>query len=293
MKSVLGDRRAIAILLGPALAVYTLVMLVPVVWSFGYTFVRGNPLEGFRFAGLENFERLFTDPDIRDALVFTIKYAIVMTAGQVIIGYALALLYIFVLRRSSVLLRTLIFFPVVVPTVAIALLFQKLFQSAPRDGIVNELLVNVGLGSVDWLGQSDTAFLVIVFMDIWRSVGFYAVLLFAGLLDIPDDIIESARIDGAQRWRLFRHIILPLSLPILLSSIIFSINGTIKVFDSVLALTGGGPGNSTTPLTLYMYRTAFAFSDYGYGSTIALLLTIMCLVVTVFIFRSARRDITT
>jgi multiple sugar transport system permease protein/raffinose/stachyose/melibiose transport system permease protein len=118
------------------------------------------------------------------------------------------------------------------------------------------------------------------------------VLLFAGLLDIPDDIIESARIDGAQRWRLFRHIILPLSLPILLSSIIFSINGTIKVFDSVLALTGGGPGNSTTPLTLYMYRTAFAFSDYGYGSTIALLLTIMCLVVTVFIFRSARRDIT-
>jgi len=134
---------------------------------------------------------------------------------------------------------------------------------------------------------------VIVIMDIWRSVGFYAVLLFAGLIDIPEDLIESARIDGARRWSLFRHIVLPLSLPILLSSIIFSINGTIKVFDSVLALTGGQPGNSTTPLTLYMYRTAFAFSDYGYGSTIALLLTIMCLVVTLFIFRSARRDITT
>ena len=292
MKSVLGDRRAIAILLGPALLVYTLVMLVPVVWSFGYTFVKGNPLEGFRFSGFENFARLFVDPDIRDALFFTIKYAVVMTAGQVIIGYGLALLYIFVLRRSSVLIRTLVFFPVVVPTVAIALLFQKLFQSAPRDGVVNELLVNVGLGSVDWLGQADTAFLVIVVMDIWRSVGFYAVLLFAGLIDIPEDIIESARIDGARHWSLFRHIIVPLSLPILFSSIIFSINGTIKVFDSVLALTGGQPGNSTTPLTLYMYRTAFAFSDYGYGSTIALLLTIMCLLVTIVIFRSARRDIT-
>ncbi|MDQ0577682.1 carbohydrate ABC transporter permease [Agromyces albus] len=292
MKSVLGDRRAIAILLGPALLVYTLVMLVPVVWSFGYTFVKGNPLEGFRFSGIDNFARLFVDPDIRDALFFTIKYAVVMTAGQVIIGYGLALLYIFVLRRSSVLIRTLVFFPVVVPTVAIALLFQKLFQSAPRDGVVNELLVNVGLGSVDWLGQADTAFLVIVVMDIWRSVGFYAVLLFAGLIDIPEDIIESARIDGARHWSLFRHIIVPLSLPILFSSIIFSINGTIKVFDSVLALTGGQPGNSTTPLTLYMYRTAFAFSDYGYGSTIALLLTIMCLLVTIVIFRSARRDIT-
>lgn len=292
MKSVLGDRRAIAILLGPALVVYTLVMLVPVLWSFGYTFFTGNPLEGFQFAGIENFQRLFTDPDIRDALIFTVKYAIVLTAGQVILGYGLALLYIFVLRRSSVLIRTLVFFPVVVPTVAIALLFQKLFQSAPRDGIVNELLLNVGLQSVDWLGQSDTAFAVIVVMDVWRSVGFYAVLLFAGLIDIPDDIIESARIDGARHWSLFRHIVLPLSLPILFSSIIFSINGTIKVFDSVLALTGGGPGNSTTPLTLYMYRTAFAFSDYGYGSTIALLLTIMCLLVTIVIFRSARRDIT-
>lgn len=290
MKSVLGDRRAIAILLGPALAVYTLFMLVPVVWSFAFTFVKGNPLEGFRFAGGENFLRIFTDPDIHDAMFFTLKYALLMTAGQIIIGYALALFYIFVLRRMSSLIRTLVFFPVVVPTVAIALLYQKIFQSAPRDGIVNELLVNVGLSGVDWLGQADTAFIVIVIMDIWRSVGFYGVLLYAGLLDIPDELIESARIDGARGWSLFRSIILPLSLPILLSSIIFSINGTIKVFDSVYALTGGGPGNSTTPLTLYMYRTAFAFSDYGYGSTIALLLTIMCLIVTLFIFRSARRD---
>ena len=83
-----------------------------------------------------------------------------------------------------------------------------------------------------------------------------------------------------------------MSLPILFSSIIFSINGTVKVFDSIYALTGGGPGNGTTPLTLYMYRTAFAYSDYGYGSTIALLLTIICLVISLFIFRSSRRDVT-
>jgi multiple sugar transport system permease protein/raffinose/stachyose/melibiose transport system permease protein len=181
--------------------------------------------------------------------------------------------------------------PVVLPTVAIALLYQKLFQSAPVDGLVNELLVNVGLSSVDWLGAGTTAFVVIVIMDVWRSVGFYGVLVFSGLLDIPDEIIESARIDGAKSFKLLRHIVLPMSLPILFASFIFSINGTIKVFDSVFALTGGGPGNSTTPLTLYMYRTAFQFSDYGYGSTIALLLTVMCLVVTLVIFRSSRRDL--
>lgn len=290
MKSVLGDRKAITLLLLPALIVYTLIMLVPVLWSFGLTFFSGSVLSGFEWNGVENFTRLLSDPYVGDALIFTLKYAVLVTLLQVVLGYGLALLYQFVLRRSSVLVRTLVFFPVVLPTVAIAILYQKIFQSAPNDGLVNELLVNVGLSSVDWLGSGTTAFIVIVVMDVWRSVGFYGVLVFSGLLDIPDEIIESARIDGAKTFSLFRHIILPMSLPILFASFIFSINGTIKVFDSVFALTGGGPGNSTTPLTLYMYRTAFQYSDFGYGSTIALLLTVMCLLVTLAIFRSSRRD---
>src|SRR5690606_35927029 len=98
------------------------------------------------------------------------------------------------------------------------------------------------------------------------------------------------RLDGATGWSLVRHIVLPLSLPVLLSAIIFSINGTLKVFDSIIALTNGGPGNATSPLTLYMFQTSFSYGEYGYGSTIALLLTMICLVVTVFIFRSSRRD---
>jgi multiple sugar transport system permease protein/raffinose/stachyose/melibiose transport system permease protein len=290
MKSVLGDRKAITLLLTPALLVYTVIILAPVVWSFGLTFFTGSVLGGFEWNGIENFQRLFRDPYVWDALWFTLKYAILVTIFQVALGYGLALLYNFVLRKSSVLVRTLVFFPVVLPTVAVALLYQKLFQSAPSDGLVNELLVNVGMPAVDWLGAGGTAFVVIVIMDVWRSVGFYGVLIFSGLLDIPDDIIESARIDGARSFSLFRFIVLPMSLPILFASFIFSINGTIKVFDSVFALTGGGPGNSTTPLTLYMYRTAFQFSDFGYGSTIALLLTVLCLLVTLVIFRSSRRD---
>ena len=129
-------------------------------------------------------------------------------------------------------------------------------------------------------------------MDLWRSMGFYAVLLYSGMLDIPEEIFESARLDGAGAWRLIRNVVLPLSLPVLLSSIIFSINGTLKIFDSILALTNGGPGNSTTPLTLYMFQTAFSYGEYGYGSSIALLLTVICLMVTLVIFRSSRRDLT-
>lgn len=290
MQHVLGDKKAILILVGPALLIYTLVMLIPMLWSLGYTFTEGNAIVGFQFAGLDNFVRLMGDANVHDALWFTLKYAFVITIGQVLVGYALALLYVFVLRRSSSIVRTLVFFPIVLPTVAVALLFQKMFEIAPQNGLVNSLLNVFGAESVNWFGDGGSAFFVIALMDIWRSMGFYGVLLYAGLVDIPEDMIESARLDGASGMKLIRHIIVPLSLPVLLSSVIFSINGTLKVFDSILALTNGGPGNDTSPLTLYMFQTSFTYGEYGYGSAIALLLTLLCLIATLFVFRASRQD---
>ncbi|HKP08474.1 MAG TPA: sugar ABC transporter permease [Microbacterium sp.] len=292
MNRVLGDWRAITVLLGPALLVYTLVMMVPIFWSLGYTVFEGNPIIGFTFVGFDNIIELFNDPKVGYALGFTLKYAIVLTILQVAFGYALALMYVFWLRKASGTIRTLAFFPVVLPTVAVALLFQELFKIAPVQGLVNDVLNVFGMASVDWFASPDTSFWVIIMMDLWRSMGFYAVLLYAGLVDIPEDLFESARLDGASGFRLVWHIVIPLSAPVLLSSIIFSINGTLKVFDSILALTGGGPGNSTTPLTLYMFQTSFTYGEYGYGSSIALLLTVLCLLVTIFIFQSNRRDLT-
>lgn len=292
MNQVFGDRKAIVILLGPALLVYSVIMLAPVVTSLGYTLLSGNPLSGFTFAGTENITRLFSDPDVRTALWFTLRYAIVVTIGQVALGYLLALLYVFALRKSSTIIRTLVFFPVVLPTVAVALLFQKLLAIVPQNGIVNSVITFFGGDAISWFADGGTAFWAIIVMDLWRSMGFYAVLLYSGMLDIPEEIFESARLDGAGAWRLIRNVVLPLSLPVLLSSIIFSINGTLKIFDSILALTNGGPGNSTTPLTLYMFQTAFSYGEYGYGSSIALLLTVICLMVTLVIFRSSRRDLT-
>ncbi|MFE9686258.1 carbohydrate ABC transporter permease [Streptomyces sp. NPDC006285] len=292
MHRVLGDRKAVLILLGPALLVYSLIMLVPMLWSLGYSFTKGNTIEGFTGNGLENFQHLFTDPAVRDALWFTLKYAVVVTVGQVVAGYLLALLYVFFLKKASALIRTLVFFPVVLPTVAVGLLFQKFFQVAPQTGPVNSLLNAVGLESIDWFSSAGHAFWVLIIMDIWRSMGFYAVLLFAGLVDVPEEVLESARLDGASGPRLIRHIVLPMSFPVLMSSVIFSINGTLKVFDSIVALTNGGPGNATTPLTLYMFQTSFTYSDYGYGSTIALLLTVVCLMVTLVVFRVSRHDLT-
>ncbi len=292
MNQVLGDKRAILILLGPALLMYSVIMVIPVVWSFGFALFRGNLIEGFTFVGLANFARLIQDEQVGSAVRFTLLYTVVISTGQILLGYSLALLYTFVLRRSSSLIRTLVFFPVVLPSVAVGLLFSRLFAVAPNTGPVESLLTLFGVAPFDFFAGAGTAFWVIVVMDLWRSMGFYGVLLFSGLVDIPGEILEAARIDGARGWRLIRSVVLPLSLPILVSSIIFSLNASLKVFDTIVALTNGGPGSQTTPITLLMFQTSFFYSSFGYGSSMAILISVMCLTVTAFIFKYSRRDLT-
>ena len=289
MNSIFGDRKTIFILLAPALVLYTLLKVVPVGWSLGLSFFEGNSLRGFDWVGLQNFTTFFTDPAALQSMWVSVFFAIVATALQVALGYALALLYVFVLRKGSTLVRTLVFFPTVLPTVAVAMLFRSFVAVGENQGPINDIINFFGGESVEVLASTVGTMTTAIAMTLWSSMGFYAVLLYAGLLDIPEEVIESARLDGANGFKLVRHIVVPLSLPILLSSIIFSLNATLKVFDSLLALNGGGPGTSTAPMTLYMYRTAFEYAEYGYGSTIAVLLTALCLVFTLAIFRSSRR----
>ncbi len=164
MELLLRDRRAILTFIGPALLVYTLVVLVPIVWSLVYTLFEGNVIAGFQFVGLHNFALLVRDPAFWQSVAFTLKYAFFVTIGQVGVGLLLALLYVFYLRNASGLVRTLIFFPVILPTVAVAQMYSKLFEIAPQLGLVNSLLQAVHLdGWVQpWLGQGGTAFIVLV-----------------------------------------------------------------------------------------------------------------------------------
>ncbi|WP_161884138.1 carbohydrate ABC transporter permease [Deinococcus alpinitundrae] len=292
MNKVLSDWRAIAVFVGPALLLYTCIVLIPIFWSLGLTAYEGSPITGFRLVGAENFIRLIHDATFFKALWFGTRYALFVSAGQVIFGLLLALMYAFYLKKTSALVRTLVFLPVVLPTVAVAQMVSKLFAIVPQYGLINSALHAVHLDSLvqAWLGQGSTAFWIIAAMDIWKAMGFYAILLYTGLVEIPEETIEAARLDGAQGWSLARFVVLPLLAPITVASLIFSLNGTLKVFDSIMALTGGGPGNATTPLTLLFYRTSFTYSEYGYGSTLALTLALQCLIVTLLIFWRARKS---
>jgi raffinose/stachyose/melibiose transport system permease protein len=292
VKDVLGDKRAIAILLGPALVMYSLIMLGPTVWSFVYSVFDGNLIHGFTFVGIGNFQRMFADEQVASAIRITLAYAVIISTLQIIVGYGLALFYMFVLKKSSNIMRTLIFFPVVLPSVAVGLLFSRIFGVNPTFGPVVSFLQALGVQPFDFFGGGTTAFWVIIIMDLWRSMGFYGILLYSGLVDIPTEVIEASKVDGAVGWGMIRHVIVPLSMPILATTIIFSLNASLKVFDSIVALTNGGPGTATTPLNLFMFWTSFLYNDFGYGASMAVLITAMSLVVTVLIFRSSRRDIT-
>lgn len=278
MKKVLGNKGAIGLFVIPALILYTVIVMVPVVWSFYYSFYNGNPGLNWEFVGFDNYLKLFKDKNFINALTVNAKYIAVVTIGQVSCGLMLALMFKFWLKRCKAFVRTLVFFPVVLPTVAVGQLFAKIYEIQPNYGLLNSFLSAIGLQDLvqPWIGQSSTALWCLCIMDIWVAMGFYSVIFYGALLDISDDILEAAKIDGAGSFSLFKQILLPLLRPMIITSLTFSFSGTVKMFESAMALTNGGPGNATRSLSMYMYDVSFTYYKVGYGSVISLVIFLIC-----------------
>lgn len=292
MKRVLGNKKAILLFVGPALLLYSVIVILPVIWSLYYSFFTGTPGLKWEFAGLKNFARLFTDKNFAQALIVNLKYIAIVMAGQVGLGLALALFFRFWLKNFKNVVRTLVFFPVVLPTVAVGQLFVKIYEIQPNYGLLNSILANIGLKELvqPWIGQASTALGALSAMDIWVAMGFYSVIFYGALLDIPGEIIEAAKIDGCNAVNLFKRILAPLLRPIILTSLVFSFTGTVKMFESALALTKGGPGNATKSLSMYMYNVSFTYGKVGYGSVIAVFIFLLCILGSGIINRFDKKD---
>lgn len=278
MKTVLSNKKAIFLFVAPGAILYTIFVVLPVIWSGYYTFFSGMPGIKWEFCGLDNYVRLFQDKSFLNALIVNLKYIGIVTAGQVCMGLLIALMFKYWLRHFSTLVRTIMFFPVVLPTVAVGQLFAKIYEIQPHYGLLNSLLEMLGLHEwvQPWIGQNSTALGSLAAMDIWVAVGFYAIIFYGAILDVPEDVVEAARIDGCRPIQLFTKVLAPLLRPMIITCLIFSFTGTVKMFESSLALTGGGPGSATKSLSMYMYDTAFTYSKTGYGSVIALFIFLMC-----------------
>ncbi len=282
MERLLRDKKAILVFVLPAALIYLFSVFIPIIWSAYYSLFSGLPGINFKFVGLSNYLKMWGDRIFLGAFRMNLAYVAIVVTGQVGLGLLLSLLFMFGIRKFKTTVRTIVFFPVVLPVVAVGQLFNKMFEITPNNGLVNSLLVLLGLGSwvQPWMGQPTSAFLVLCSMDTWTAMGFYAIIFYAALMDIPQEIIEAARIDGASGPRLLRHILLPSLRPITVTCLVFSFTGTLKVFESALALTRGGPGTATKTLSMYMYDSSFLHSQYGYGSAIAVFILLECVLLS-------------
>jgi raffinose/stachyose/melibiose transport system permease protein len=294
MEKLLKDKRAIIVFVLPALLIYLFSVFIPIIWSGYYSFFKGMPGLSFDFVGIANYMKMWSDELFINSFRITLKYVLIVVGGQVGFGFLLSLMFVFAIKKYTTLVRTMVFFPVVLPVVAVGQLFSKLVEIVPHYGLVNGLLDLLHLDFLiqPWLGKGATALGVLCIMDIWTAMGFYAVIFYAALVNIPGEILEAARIDGARGFTLVWRIILPQLHPIILSCLIFSFTGTLKVFESALSLTRGGPGIATKTLSMYMYDVSFLYGQYGYGSAVAVFILIECLLVSLVLqqwFRKTKR----
>lgn len=292
MEKILRDKKAILIFMLPALLAYTLVVFYPMCQSIYFTFFEGTPNVDFEFVGLQNYAKLFDDVNFHESFLITMQYFFVTGGGWIIFGLIVALMLRYGLTRFSNFARTVVYLPVVLPGVAAAALFSKVLEVSPTYGLVNSLLDLAGLDSLirGWTGDSATAMWMVCLVDLWKGIGYYAIIFYAGLINVPVDIEEAARIDGAGKLTVIWRIVLPLLKPVTIMCIVLAIMNSLKVYDMPLVLTDGGPGRSTTVLSIYMYKTAFTNWQYGYGSTIAVVMLVLTLVLTQIVMRLDRKE---
>lgn len=282
MNKVLGNKKALCLFTLPAVFLFTALVFIPIIWSFVYTFFTGTPGVNFEFSGLDNYLRVFSDPQLLASFKNNIIYVVAVGGGQIVLGFIIAMLINYGVKKHQNIVRSLLFIPVVLPGVAVAQLFLKIYAIAPQYGLLNSLLDTVGMGNLvsAWTGDPSKAMVALCIMDIWKAVGMYILIFYSGIIDLPEDAIEAARIDGASTFQIITKIQLPLLKPIFKMALVLCITACFKVYDSVVALTQGGPGISTMMPSMYMYNTAFNYGQFGYGSVIAILILIECAVFT-------------
>jgi multiple sugar transport system permease protein len=268
----------------PALLVIFIFFFVPVAAAFLLSFTDfdiyalGN-LEYLRFVGFGNYLRLIQDPLFWIALRNTLYF--VLIGGPLSIGVSLgaALLLNSKLVRFKGVFRSALFIPVVTTLVAVAVVWRYLYH--PRYGLLNYGLGLIGgIGPIDWLGDPTWAMPAIILMAVWKNFGFNMIIFIASLQSIPQHLYEAARIDGADAWRQFRHVTLPLLGPTFIFVTLITLIGYFQLFAEPYVMTQGGPAHSTLSIVLFMYEQGFRWWDLGYAAAVAFVLFLIILAAT-------------
>jgi raffinose/stachyose/melibiose transport system permease protein len=286
-----GRRTVIALFLLPALVLYSVFVLFPIVQAVHYSFFKWNGLTPLTdFVGLANYQRAVAEPVFQGAVQHNVFVIVLSLAVQ--IPFALGLALMLSRRfRGRAILRLVFFAPYVIAEVITGVVWSLLLQPG---GLAQGALTAVGLGSLyqPWLADPNTVMLAMFFVISWKYFGFHMILLLAGLQGIPHELEEAAAIDGATRRQAVRYVTLPLLGPTLRVSVFLSIIGALQLFDLIWITTGGGPVNASNTMATYMFDWGFKRFQLGYGSAVAVILFVFALILALAYQRWVlRRDI--
>jgi len=285
----LSERALGALLLAPAAALLLVIVVYPIAtlfWNSLHAVDNANPAAGETFVALANYARAFDDERFWRSTWNTVLYVVVTVPGALVVGLALALLANLPFRiKWPVRLGLLL--PWALPLVFAGLIFRWFFEY--RTGVVNDWLGRLGVEPLQWLSSPTLAFIAISIAIVWKASSFMALILLAGLQTIPRSLYEAAEVDGATRWQQFWEITLPMLAPSIFVALIFRTITAVQTFDIPFAMTGGGPGDSTETLAMYIYKTTLDFLDFGYGSALAALMFLLSLIATSAYLRHTNR----
>ena len=287
------QNRLAAAMLAPATVLIGVFILVPMLLTIWLSFQNWSTQTGFeaaRFVGVQNFVDIFSNSsigrDFKTALVNTAIYTVLSVVLILPLSVVLGLLVHQKLAPGGVFLRTVLFSTYMVPMIAVALVFSKLYS--PTEGPINQILGWFFIPPQPWLSSPKTALVSVVLLNVWQQVGYFTVLAVAGLTQIPDSLYEAARIDGARAIERFWAITLPLLGNTLLFSAVIAIINSVQVFEPVALITQGGPIDSTNVLTYHIRRVGIERAQGGLGSAMAVTLMLALIVTIVAVFAFAR-----
>ncbi|GAA1335300.1 sugar ABC transporter permease [Brachybacterium rhamnosum] len=284
------DTRLALLFILPA-SVGLLVFLVwPLITGLYYSFTEYAILTPAQWVGLENYRTMLTDPVFWKSLRVTVLYVLINIGVQTVVALLIAVL----MQRltQSTWLRSIVLAPYLVSNVVAAIVFLWMLDS--QLGIVNIALQAIGFDPVSFWASETWVIPTVALVNVWRHMGYTALLLFAGLQSIPEQLYEAARTEGAGEWQLFRRITLPLLRPILALVLIMSIIGSFQVFDTISVTTQGGPSDASKVLQMYIYENAFAQYQFGYASALSVALLVILVIITFaqyFLSRAGESDL--
>ena len=275
--------------IAPALLLYAVFTLAPLAGGLVISFFSWNGFQSPQWVGLDNFSRALQDQGFWQSLIHNVIYLVGTVVGKLVLAMFLALLLNRSLRGQTIY-RTILFMPVVMSFVVVGLVWNWIFNY--NFGLLNAVLSFVGLGSWkhDWLGDTSFALGALIVVDIWKWFGFHMVINLAGLQSIPNELYESARIDGASGWQSFLRITLPLMMPVTMINVLLASAGAFTVFDLVYVMTDGGPVNATDVAMIHIYTQAFQFNQFGYAAAMSYVLLALISVVSLVLMRLLRRE---